>query len=244
MNDWHELFGNQRISMFCDGHVSIATLGESNVATPVISDNFSARHHDTFNETTKRIGAPIRYHSNPDASGVAAISSRVELGAWLLLPHLNRSSHKSLMVNASPLSACTSAHPSFISLDMLAWFSTNPILIWAHHANTQLVKYLEGGFIARKPELPLELNSRNTWRLAGDQIAAQNQTESGVCVPSMTVPAVRRVSRRHFRQRSTPGRVVIRYGSPEAPQCGQVNSPPHLMRSRYVAQAASSGNSR
>ena len=42
--------------------------------------------------------------------------------------------------------------------------------------------------------------------------AAQNQTESGVCVRSITVPAVRRVSRRHFRQQKNSGASGVSIG--------------------------------
>jgi hypothetical protein len=45
------------------------------------------------------------------------------------LPYLNSRSHKSLMMNASPLSASTSAHPSFIGLDVFSRFSTDSILV-------------------------------------------------------------------------------------------------------------------
>jgi hypothetical protein len=158
MNDWHELFGNLRIATFHDGHVVIAALGEPSVAAPVISYDSGAQCHDAFNKTAKRIGAPVRHHGKSDASGVTAIPSRIGLGAWLALSNLDRSSHEGLMVDASPFSARTAAHPGFIGLDMLDWLSADPILIRAHHADTQFVKDLEGGFIARKPELPLELN--------------------------------------------------------------------------------------
>ena len=44
----------------------------------------------------------------------------------------------------------------------------------------------------------------------------QNHTLSGVCERAMTVPTVNAVSRRHLRQRKTPGRFAKRNGSPAA----------------------------
>ena len=48
----------------------------------------------------------------------------------------------------------------------------------------------------------------------------------------MTVPAVSPVSRRHFRQRKTPGRLVKRNGSAAVWQWGQTNPSPRRAFSR------------
>ena len=171
MNDRHELFGNLRIAPFRDGHVVIAVLGEPGVAAPVIGNDSGARRHDAFHEAAERCGAPVRHQGKPDASGVAATPSRIELGAGLSLPHLDRGSHEGLMVNASTLSARTAAHPGFIGLDVFSRFSADAVLVGAHHADAELMKDLEGGLVARQSELPLELDSRHAGRLTGDQVS-------------------------------------------------------------------------
>ena len=124
MNDWHELFGNLRISPLCDRHMVKTVRGESCVAAPIIGDNSGARHHDAFQEAAERIGTPIRHQSKPDASGIAATPSRNELSVGLSLPYLNSRSHKSLMMNASSLAARTTTYPGFIRLDVFSRFST------------------------------------------------------------------------------------------------------------------------
>ena len=80
MNDWHELFGNLRISPLCDRHMVKTVRGEPCVAAPIIGDNSGVRHHDAFQEAAERIGTPIRHQSKPDASGIATTPSRIELG--------------------------------------------------------------------------------------------------------------------------------------------------------------------
>ena len=172
MNDWHELFGNLRISPLCDRHMVKTMRGEACVAAPIIGDNSSARHHDAFQEAAERIGTPIRHQSKPDASGITATPSRIELGVGLSLPYLNSSSHESLMVNASSLSARTTTHPSFIRLDVFSRFPTDSILVGTHHADAEFMKDLEGGLIARQSELPLKLDGRHARRLAGDQVSS------------------------------------------------------------------------
>jgi len=171
MNDGHELFGNLRIAPFRDGHVVIAVLGESSVAAPIICDDSGAWCHDAFHEAAECIGAPVRHQGKPDASGVAATPSRVELGAGLSLPYLDRGSHEGLMVNTSTLSARTAAHTGFISLDVFSGFSADTVLVGPHHADAELVKDLESGLVARQSELPLELDGRHAGRLTGDQVS-------------------------------------------------------------------------
>ena len=74
------------------------------------------------------------------------------------------------MVNASALSARTAANPGFIGLDVFPRFSADTVLVGANHADTELMQNLEGGFVARQSKLPLKLDGRDTWRLAGDQV--------------------------------------------------------------------------
>ena len=98
---------------------------------------------------------------------------------------------------------------------MVAGLAADPLLIWPNHVGAELVEDLKGGFVAGKPNLAPELCGRHAGRLAGD-----------------TVPAVSPVSRRHFRQRKTPGRLVKRNGSPTVWQWRQTNPSPHRAFSR------------
>ena len=158
MNDGHELFGNLRIAPFRDGHVVITVLGEPSVAAPIIGDDPDAWCHDAFHEAAECVGAPVRHHGKPDASGVAVTPSRLELGAGISLPYLDCGSHECLMVDTSTLSARTATHTGFISLDVFSGFSADTVLVGPHHADAKLVKDLESGLVARQSEWPLELD--------------------------------------------------------------------------------------
>ena len=53
------------------------------------------------------------------------------------------------MVNASPLTARTTAHPGFIGLDVFSRVPADTVLIGAHHADAELMKDLKGGLVER-----------------------------------------------------------------------------------------------
>lgn len=57
--------------------------------------------------------------------------------------------------------AVPSAHLGFAGLDVFIGLSPKLVLIWAHHADPQLMKDLQSGIVARRSELPLELNGRS-----------------------------------------------------------------------------------
>ena len=159
IDNGHELFGNLRIALFRNGHVVIAVLDEAGVTAPIVGDDSGARCHDVFHEAAERIGAPIRNQDKPDASGVAATPSRIELGAGLSLSYLDRGSNEGLMVNASALSARSAAHPGFISFDVFSGFSADTVLVGVNHADAELMKNLEGGLVPRQSELSVLRNN-------------------------------------------------------------------------------------
>jgi hypothetical protein len=78
----------------------------------------------------------------------------------LALFDLDRTGDKNHVVNASTLAASATADVGFIGFDMFSGVAANPILVWTHHADAQLVKNLEGSLVARQSELPLKLNGR------------------------------------------------------------------------------------
>jgi hypothetical protein len=88
----------------------------------------------------------------------------------LALTNFDSTWHDDHIMDAAPLAARTSAHVGFIGLDDFFGLTADPILIWSHHASAQLVKNLEGSFVARQSELPLELNSRYAGCLTGDPV--------------------------------------------------------------------------
>ena len=141
-------------------HVIKAVFGKPGVAAPIIGDDLGIRCHDTFDEATKRIGAPVRHHREPNTSGIATVLAVIECAVVFAVPYFNGSSQKRLVVRASPFSACPPTHIGFVDLEVLSPFPPDPVLIWAHHADSELMKNLESGFVARQSELTLELNGR------------------------------------------------------------------------------------
>lgn len=88
----------------------------------------------------------------------------------LALFNLDRAGNEHHVVNASALAASTTADVGLIGFDVLSGVASNPILVRADHASAQLVENLKGRFVARQPELPLELDGRHAGRLASDQV--------------------------------------------------------------------------
>ena len=170
MNDRQELFGDQWITAFCNGDMFVAALDETGVSAPIVGHDPRLWCDDAVHEAAERTSAPIRHNGKPDAPGITSALPLVEAGAGLALAHLDRAGHKYLIVDTAPLAARATADQGFIGLHVCSRLSTNPILIWPHHAGTKLVKNLKGRLVARKPKLPLELHGRDAVRLTRDQI--------------------------------------------------------------------------
>ncbi len=170
MNDGHVLFGDLRIAPFRDGHVVIAVFGKPGVAAPIICDDSGTWYHDVFDEAAERISAPVKHDRKPNTSGIATVPAVIVRAGAFAVSYFNGSGHNSLVVCASPFSACPSAHIGFIDLNVFSGCTPDPILIGPHHGDTQLVENLKGCFVARQPELALELNCRDVRCLTGDEI--------------------------------------------------------------------------
>lgn len=208
VNDRREGLGNLQVAPLRDGGVGIAALAQLGVTTPVVSDDDHPGSDIALDEVTERTGASVRNQGESNTTGVSPGLPLVEAAGTLALPNLDSAGDDDHIVDATPLTAGTPAHVCFISLDDFSRFATDSVLVGANHSRPQLMEYLEGGFVARQAELPMELDGRHAGCLAGNQVRSSEPAESGVCVRSITVPAVRRVSRRHLRQQRTPRRVA------------------------------------
>ena len=172
VNDRQILFGNLGIAAFGDGEVSVATLGEAGITTPVISDDFCAGRNRSLNEAAKRLRATVRDHGKPDTTGVSPALALVELGPRLSLADLNGSGDKDFIVDTTAFSVCSPSDIAFVDFDVLGGIAAYPILIWAHHAGAELRENLEGRLVTGDAQLPLKLHGRHTWRLTGHQIGS------------------------------------------------------------------------
>ena len=82
--------GNQRIAAFGNGHMIEAVLGETGAVALIVSDESGARGHNGLHEAAQRTSAAARDHGKPDEPCIAAAPSRLELGAQLAPPDLDR----------------------------------------------------------------------------------------------------------------------------------------------------------
>ncbi len=170
MNDGQEGFGDLHVATFCDGRMKIPSLSERRVAVPVIGNNGGAWRNDALDEAIQRFGTSIWHHREPNASGVPSSPALVEAAAVLALFNLDGTGDENPVVNASALAASTATDVGFVGFEVFSGVPTNSILVGPHHADPQFVKNLESSLVAQQSELPLELDGRQAWRLAGDQV--------------------------------------------------------------------------
>ena len=185
---------------------------------PVAAGRFivSRTNNGALNEAAEQLRAAVRHDGEPNPPGIATTLPLVELGARLALANLHSAGDKNLIVDATAFAARPAASPGFIDFDVLAGPAADPVLIRAHHPRAELVEDLERRLVARQAKLSPKLHGRHAGCLAGHQIGRPKPSLSGVCRRAMTVPTVNPVSRRHLRQRKTPGRFAKRNGSPAA----------------------------
>lgn len=167
-----KLISNLRVASLGDVLVPIPSVGEVVLAFPVISNNKRAGHNRSLNEAAKRFRGAIRYDGEPYAARVPSILPLVEFGARLALAHLDSTSDKAHIVDATTLAARSTTDINLIDLDVFIGFAANFVLIGAHHAGSELVKDLECCFIPGKSKLPLKLYRRDARRLVGNQIGS------------------------------------------------------------------------
>lgn len=170
MNDGQESLGNLYVAPLCDGGMAIAAFAQFRVTVPVVSDDGGAGRNGTLNEASQRFGTSVWHHRESNTSGVPSSPPLVEAAAVLALFNLDRTGDENHVVNASTHAASTAADVGFIGFDVFSGVATNSILVGPYHAGPQFVKNLESSLVAWQSELPLELDDRHAWRLAGDQV--------------------------------------------------------------------------
>ena len=170
VNDRQKVFSDLYIAPLRDGGMAIAALAQLRITAPVVGDDAGAGSRSALDEAAQRFGASVRNQGEPNPTGVPPGLPLVETAGTLALPNLDSADHEPHVVDATSLAASTSANVGFVGLNVLPKLTSNPILVGAHHADAQLVEYLESGLVARQAELSLELNSRHALCLTGDQV--------------------------------------------------------------------------
>jgi hypothetical protein len=84
--------------------------------------------------------------------------------------HFNCSSYERHVMDTTTFAAGSAPDQALINFNHM--LASDAISLWTDHTGPQLMEYLEGGFIAGKPELALKLERGLAWRLSGDQITS------------------------------------------------------------------------
>ena len=166
MDDGQKGFRDFHVAALRDGGMKVSAFTERRIAALVVGNNGGAGCRGAFDEADQRLGASVWHQSKPDTTGVPP---GLATGA-LALPDFDGAGHERHVVDASSFAARAAANPSFVGFDDLFRFAPDPVLVGAHPAGAQLVEYLECGFVARQPELVLELEGRHAGHLAGNQV--------------------------------------------------------------------------
>jgi hypothetical protein len=151
MNDGQKGFRNLYIASLRDGGVDKTVPAQLRVSAPVVSDNQCSRHHNIFDKAAQRLGASVGHNGKSDTAGVPSGSALIEAAVTFALADFDGASHKSHIMDATPLPARAPTHVGFICLNVLTENAADLILIRSHHADTQLMKNLKGCLVARQP---------------------------------------------------------------------------------------------
>ncbi len=170
MDDGQKGFRDFHVAPLRDGGMTISAFPKRRITAPIVGNNGGTRHHGAFDEACQRLGASVRHHGEADAPSVTPGLSFVEAAGTLVLADFDGACHEHHVVDTAPFAPRASTNPGFVGLDGFVRLAADPVLVGTHHADTQLVKNLESGFVARQPELALELDSRHAGRLAGNKV--------------------------------------------------------------------------
>ena len=77
---------------------------------------------------------------------------------------------------------------------MIPWLATDAVATGSDHAGAEFVEDLERGLVAVQAKLALELDGRDAWRMARNEVGGP-EPDRQRRVRSMTVPAVSALSR-------------------------------------------------
>ena len=170
VGDRQELLGDLRIAAFGNCVVVITACPEAVVAAPVVGNDQRTGRHGALDEAAQRICATISGDGQPDPAGVATILPLILRRTRLPVANLDGSGDQSHVVDSTTLATRPSSDPGFVHLDVSPRLAADPVLVGSHHARTEFMEYLEGGFVPRQAKLPLELDRRDARGLTGNQI--------------------------------------------------------------------------
>ena len=241
VDDRQILFCHLGIAPLGDGEMLVAALAKTGVTGPVVrvTEVPAATALSTKPQSAAALRS-ARWQGNAPARPSLRSSSLCRVCGG----EPRRRGDQHLVRDAPAFSSRPTTDIAFIDFDVLAKPAANPILIWSNHTGTQLVQDLESGFVTRKPDLALELHGRHAGRLAGDQIGGP-EPHAQRCMGTLHDRSSREANVAATvtaAQTPRPAGKTERFSSRLA--IGAENPSRHRTFSRYVAHAASSGNSR
>ena len=87
VNDGQKIFRDLHVASLGDGSMKKSTFPKRRIAAPVIGDNAGTWRNGMLDEADQRLGASVRHHREPDASGVTPGLSLVEAPCTLALAY-------------------------------------------------------------------------------------------------------------------------------------------------------------
>ena len=82
-----------------------------------------------------------------------------------------------------------------VYFDMIPRLTTDAVATGSDHAGAEFVEDLERGLVAVQAKLALELDGRDAWRMARNEVGGPEPDRQRRAGPLMTVPAASALSR-------------------------------------------------
>ena len=125
----------------------VATLLQTGVAFPIVSDNQRSRLNGALHKSAQRLGATVWHDGKPDAPCIASPFPLIELGAWFALAYINCCHHQGHVMNTAAFAPRAPTDEGLIDFHMLYRTAANAILIGTHHASAKFMQKRECGLI-------------------------------------------------------------------------------------------------
>src|SRR5450830_1883130 len=225
------------------GFVRVAQSRQFIVAPPSVGAHNGSLGDVLLHEFREFLGSTAWHEAQPQSAGID--NSLVLLAFLDRYPgaYLDGPNDRRLMVDATPLAFCTTAHKRLIDFDRM--LGSDRVALRPHHTGTQLVEHLKRCLVARQSKLALKLERGLAGRLRRHEVSTPEPYRQRRVLSFMTVFAMSDTlawQTRHLK--TTDVRLANREGAPLLPHFVQVNPCGHRRCSSYCAHAASSGNTR
>ena len=168
VDHWQVGIGSFGVAVKHQGFVRVAQFRQIIVAPPSIGAHNSSLGDILLHEFREFLGSTTRHEAQAQSAG---IDNSLVLLAFLdghPRAYLDGPNDRRLMVDATPLAFCTTAHKRLIDFDWM--LGSDRVALRPHHTGTQLVEHLKRRLVARQSKLALKLQSRLAGRLRRHEV--------------------------------------------------------------------------